>query len=64
MRLDLRAKKIGQPASDYLDHVGERIADVLPEILSWRSRPADRRLPLESRLYELEHACRIAREKL
>lgn len=64
MRLDLRAKRISPPAEEYIDHVGVRIADLLPEILAWRSTPEERRFPLETKLYELEHACRIARERL
>lgn len=64
MRIDLRAERISEPAEVYIDHVGVRIADLLPEILAWRATPEEKRLSLEGRLYELEHACRIARERL
>ena len=52
-------------AAPYLNYVADRACEVVPAIVSWReSEKAEYRLYLASRLAELEHAARVAREAL
>ena len=52
-------------ARPYLDHVADRIAEVLPAVMAYRETSDERhRLYLEARLGELEHACQMARQVL
>lgn len=50
----------------YCEHVAEKAAEVLPSLYRYAAgfRDAGSRSFLEGRLWELEHACRIARERL
>lgn len=50
----------------YCEHVADKAAEVLPSLYRYAagSRDDASRSFLEVRLWELEHACRIARERL
>lgn len=62
--MTLTAIETKQDVRPLIEHVAVRIAEVLPAVLTYDREDLDARLALESRLYELEHACRVAREAL
>lgn len=52
-------------ARPHLDHVADRMAEVLPAVLAYRETTDETaRLYLEARLAELQHACELARRAL
>jgi hypothetical protein len=52
-------------ARPYLDHLADRMAEVLPAIIAYReTSDGESRLHLESRIGELQHACELARRAL
>lgn len=62
--MTLAAIETRQDPKPYLEHVAVRIAEVLPAVLTYDAEDLTARMALESRLYELEHACKLAREAL
>lgn len=52
-------------ARPHLDYVADRMAEVLPAVVAYRETLDEtRRLTLEARLGELQHACELARRAL
>lgn len=66
IRLDFRTQAVRKRnAAPALNYVADRCCEVLPTILAWNESESERhRLFLDSRLAELEHAARLAREAL
>ena len=64
MKMTLTVTDTRQDVRPHLDHVAVRMAEVLPAVLTYDREDLEARLTLESRLYELEHACKVAREAL
>ena len=62
--MTLTAVETKQDVRPHLDHVAVRIGEVLPAVVTYDRDDLQARMTLESRLYELEHACRLAREAL
>lgn len=64
MRMNVTAPRRPN-ARPHLNHLADRMAEVLPAIIAYReTSDGQSRLYLESRIGELEHACRMARKAL
>ena len=58
----IKSKPVPTP---YLEHVAGCMAEVMPAVMAWKESAGKlERLTLESRLSDLEHACRLARRAL
>ena len=66
IRLDFRTQAVRKrDAAPALNLVADRCCEVLPSVIAWKgSEDETYRLYLDSRLAELEHAARLAREAL
>ena len=63
--MTLTAIQTKPQARPYVDHVAERMAEVLPAVMAWRASDEETaRFVLESRLADLQHACEMARRAL
>ena len=65
MKMTVTAIQAKPKARPYVDHVAACMSEVLPAVMAWQeSNEEVDRFTLDSRLADLEHACRIARSVL